>query len=1664
MFKADGVTRADSTVTYTYNGLGQVTSKTEATGDAVGYVYDNSGRLTKESRASYLDQDSTTATVTPTVDYSYDGLNNLSRTRQGGALAAAGDRITTYAYGQSGRLASMTDAAGGKHNYGYDAAGNLVQDWYERRLQTFFDGSYTSALEAVLYRRDLLGRVVGQTIAEYGDAWTRGDAQNSEYNIFGEVVRRGVNGLWQESFAYDKLGRLSATNSEDGVWRFFVYDAAGNRTLAIESEGSNLDNMTVTQALALAQPGGVPAGSAFVDGIATTITLFDKRGQVSQVRAPERELALGAARVSINRSQTVNAFGEVISETDARGFTTDYVYNVMGRLTQKIMPTVSVTSAAGLVSTTRPTENLYYDVSGRLVASRDANGNLVSQTLLAGSGYGGSQALETREFHADGGIFRTFYDQFGDVRILRNELGFDEKRTYDGMGRVETLTKRGGLVEAYSYDLLGQRIKTVQKSSTLATATIYGTSTAEYDLQGRVVATVDAANDKTTTNYVWDATIGTALGATGGWTKTVTQWAGTTYSKSKSDKSDVYGNTVSESDFGAHATSYTYDKAGRLTNKSAGATSLAYSYLNTGLTGQIVDTAGSGMNTITAFLSHDANGNRTFEQYSGTVYESLSDDSWATYVAKTNFMIQSATIAYDALNRLTSFTNKNTTGTPEVSMTQVYDAAGNIRRTNTTYYDIASGSGSRTDDKWFTYDAMNRMVIADGTLVNGAIVRNAPFQNRGVSLTYDLAGNRKTSTTEQVTYHIINGMPYPVSTTWSETYSYDKDNLLNGVSAQNISAGSAAYTLSTTTRDAQGRVSSHKEYSSANTVLHDRYNITYNARGQVTSEWTSQRKNDGDTYLSKVTNTYTQQGNLHSTVSDNYKNGVDSDSKDTSMTNSWTWYDDGTMASQSYDRDTGSSTNTIYTSTHIYDGLGRLQRVKIQDGIPRTVHFALTSDEQVLLRDVNNSGPNDPEERRHFVNGRQVAEYTNDANRHQENLNYQDSVSSHMALSAGSSKFYNGGSSATGGEFGTSSFDPLNPITAGTSAHSTSRYTVQGGDTLQAIAAHLWGDSSLWYLIADANGLSADAFLVEGHTLSIPLKGPSNKANAAMFDPYDPVGALGDLSPTTRKPPKQKKQGCGGLGQVLLMVVAVAVAIVLPQAIPALAPSAFGGGAVGAAVSGAIGAAAGSVVSQGVGLATGIQDKFSWKAVALAAIGGGVGGAMNAGGLFSKVTNPMLRAGLNGATASALAQGIGVVTGLQPKFDWAGVAAAGVGAAAGSWAGAKLGAQPITSATSSIGNYAANLGASMASNIANAATRSLINGSDFGDNIMAALPDTLGQTIGNMLAHGVSAPASEARTFKQAIAPEAAAERLFAAATGHGPQTPQEWAQARGMANIYAAAGANPDFRLAARELDAGLNRALDHLSATSPGTARRVADFRALLGQQPAASLNGLVDDITVTRSRDYLISKMIDRASIKAGELKQMFGGQVQRLLEARPGAGILLEVGSAALTVLGGPARYGVGLAYEWAQGRIENWLTEKFDSHGWSLDKAQLGGSGVTWVGEVVLGGLAGVKAGNAIALSRNRFGHTFKRHGSGATEYLTHRARATGQPQGQFLDDQVAAKFILDNVEKTTGGPVSIPVPDGFPARIIMPDGSFDAPNSIRLVPGGKGVKTAYPEL
>ncbi|MDQ2798956.1 MAG: LysM peptidoglycan-binding domain-containing protein, partial [Armatimonadota bacterium] len=314
--------------------------------------------------------------------------------------------------------------------------------------------------------------------------------------------------------------------------------------------------------------------------------------------------------------------------------------------------------------------------------------------------------------------------------------------------------------------------------------------------------------------------------------------------------------------------------------------------------------------------------------------------------------------------------------------------------------------------------------------------------------------------------------------------------------------------------------------------------------------------------------------------------------------------------------------------------------------------------------------------------------------------------------------------------YGTAFARDVDAITSYDTGAAAGRYTVRSGDTLAGIAQALWGDASLWYTLAGANGLGAGSSLDPGQVLTVPAGVVRSTYTASTFTPYDPSDTLGDVSPVTAQPTaRARKNKCGAFGQILLAAVAMAVTIALP-----------GSGFVAGALNGAIG----SAVSQGVGLATGIQDRFSFKGVALSAIGGGISGGIGelaqGTGSLAKAAQFLDGGGIvngiaRGVVTNIATQGIAIATGLQSTFDFAGVAVAGVVGGVGNWTSAHIGGAATPTSRASFGNQ---LGASMASALAGAATRSVLTGTDFGDNVLAVLPDVIGSTIGSLVAEGVA--------------------------------------------------------------------------------------------------------------------------------------------------------------------------------------------------------------------------------------------------------------------------------------------------------------------------------------
>jgi hypothetical protein len=126
---------------------------------------------------------------------------------------------------------------------------------------------------------------------------------------------------------------------------------------------------------------------------------------------------------------------------------------------------------------------------------------------------------------------------------------------------------------------------------------------------------------------------------------------------------------------------------------------------------------------------------------------------------------------------------------------------------------------------------------------------------------------------------------------------------------------------------------------------------------------------------------------------------------------------------------------------------------------------------------------------------------------------YNSSISNRTAT-PGTGPYRNGATNATHYADFDQSLAPINSYYQGASAASGA-YVARAGESLSSVAGALWGDGSLWYRLAEANGLSGNAALSEGQRLNVPTGVMKNTHNASTFTPYDPSEIIGDTAPTT---------------------------------------------------------------------------------------------------------------------------------------------------------------------------------------------------------------------------------------------------------------------------------------------------------------------------------------------------------------------------------------------------------------------------------------------------------------------------------------------------------------------------------------------------------------------
>ncbi len=453
-----------ASTTQTFDSHGRVVEATDALGHAESFAYDGRGNPT----TIVLPDGSTEATA-------YDAAGRqIAKTDQAG-------ETTQFAYDDAGRLVGVTDAEGGVTTYGWDARGNLVTevDANGHTTTMTYDAlnhllSRTRPLgEHETFAYDEIGRLVthvdfaGQTTTFVYDAANQltekvlpTGAVPYAFTPTGLRLQAG-----DETFVYDERGRMLEDHAASGTAVTYEYDAAGNRTSMVTSEGTTTYTYDAANRLA-----------TVVDGAGTTTYGYDAVGDLATTAYPN-----GVTTTYIY--DDLNRLVKVVNE-NANGPLSSYTYT-LGPTGNRIQV------VEGGPATTGRSVSYAYDHVYRLTQEAiDEPGAANDQTVS----YAYDAVGNRTEMSRSGTVTTYAYD--ADDRVLTETTGASVvTSTYDDNGNLKT-RGHAAQTDVYDYDAENRLIGADVATGAHPGVVIYG-----YDADGmRTTKTVGGV----TTAFVLD--------------------------------------------------------------------------------------------------------------------------------------------------------------------------------------------------------------------------------------------------------------------------------------------------------------------------------------------------------------------------------------------------------------------------------------------------------------------------------------------------------------------------------------------------------------------------------------------------------------------------------------------------------------------------------------------------------------------------------------------------------------------------------------------------------------------------------------------------------------------------------------------------------------------------------------------------------------------------------------------------------------------------------------------------------------------------------------------------------------------------------------------------------------------------------------------------------
>lgn len=490
---------------YIYNSFDEVVSSTSPVDTAISklttYSYNRRGQLLSETA------DAAVGGFNLTRSYGYDSFG-----RQTSSIDARGfTRLADYNRGHWQKNA--TDAFGRVSELQYDSRGNTVRSIDRANLSTYFSFDAFNRTIVTTTPESLVSTVkrnaYGQTI-EFKDAANR--ITSYTYDKDGNVKTvtqtpvSGTNLVTTNS--YDKAGRLQQTTDARGVITRYTYDAANRVLTRVEDYGTNKLNLTTTYTY---DAKGQQISVTDASGSVTTFS-YDLAGQ--QLRVIQDE---GSGKLNITTDYTYRADGKVSSVTQAVGtaaaVSTTYEYDVLGRLTRQAVDPTGINEVTvwrhdangNIVSQTDAlgrTTRYVYDAENREIYSVNAEGGVVS------TGYDvEGRAIWKKQFFTriaqatvDGwnasGTWQISESQASTIADANNDR--ITRTLYDKDGRVAYIVDPEGYVTENRYDAANNIIKTAR----YATAVAVGDTITKAELATLLPSSIPGSAAQT--NYVYD--------------------------------------------------------------------------------------------------------------------------------------------------------------------------------------------------------------------------------------------------------------------------------------------------------------------------------------------------------------------------------------------------------------------------------------------------------------------------------------------------------------------------------------------------------------------------------------------------------------------------------------------------------------------------------------------------------------------------------------------------------------------------------------------------------------------------------------------------------------------------------------------------------------------------------------------------------------------------------------------------------------------------------------------------------------------------------------------------------------------------------------------------------------------------------------------------------